>query len=306
MAISKYGYKSAVRLLPETAYGTNTKVWTGSDVFGDMTADFTPNVNVVDRMYRSGTLMDVPCNKVTGRKSGTISLTGTLTYDKVAFFQGLVMDNDATSPITIGSQSATGYSFTVIRDYGNDTGMVAVGGVVESVEISPDDTLWNITVTMRVQDISMDESLTSGYTGTKPDVSCKEPFLVSGISGFATDYDIVNPSSISLSLTNEFVDDAVSYGISTTKSFERVIKTNGECTISTVYDDDISMPAIGETTNTEFTLSDGTNELAFVLNGTVTEVSIPDVERDVYVMSYTTSLANSTSVATDAFELTFD
>jgi len=291
---NKYGYKSKLYVMAEATYGTIVPVWTDAEVHNDSTIEMTPEQDTVNRLVRSGELFETTCEVFLGKKRGTVSLSGVLTAEYEWLLAAYTLDSSDSSPYTLTTQSST-YSYQMVRTYEDGASLadVAMGCVLESLEISQDDNVWNFSAVFKAKAIVYGMNV-GAFTGTEPTPSCGKPFLVKNTT-FTGSLGIDNPTTASFSLTHEFDDDKVTYGISDTKTLEAVLKSTGSYTIEAIHNDATSMPVLGASDVIVMVIGDGTTDWSIATSGAVETATIPDVERGTYILSYTTKMNKSAS-----------
>lgn len=295
-----YGYNSTLIVEPEATYGCALTAWSG-EAYNNTTIEMESNAELVQRLIRSGTISETTCENVTGKVSGTATISGVLTQAHAEWLsQALALDNTATSPIDSNDVSqSTDYSYKLIRRYSDTLADIAYGAVLTSLEYSTDDNFVNFTATFDVQEVKRSQSITT-ITGDIPVVTtCDTAFTVADVVYTRGSYSVV-PLSFTVSFTNELDDDKINYGTALKKSACLVSKTTGTLTIEGLHDSVNTMLAVG--TQSIFKIGIG---LAYDLDlfTMVETTNVPDSEQGAYIQTYTSKIVKGTT--TPQYEITF-
>jgi len=280
--------------------------------FGSVTCEMTPEQEVVDRRFSSKSYMDAPCNSIEGKKGGTVTLSGKLTKSIMpVILGGYFMNNslltESTTPLTLNTDTVPDsdlYSYDIFKSYDRGTTnvcSVAKGCVVESVELTPDDNgLWDFTINFRAMTVVLEEVVS--YITDAPAVTCDTDFMRTvGVTSFMSDGDDSPIDTVTMKFSNEFIDDKYLYAGKNEKQKEVLATRSGEMTVEGLYESTQVMPHINLSDFLEITLSDGIGtasgdyKVIFTLNGIPTSVSLPDVEKGLYVVNSTSKLQNTGS-----------
>lgn len=282
-----YGYKTDLIIAPETTYGSKLTEWSsGVQAFNDTTIDMESSEEMIQRLIRSGTISETACENITGKVTASVTIGGVLTHRMFEkLFQGLTLDNTATVSYNSDdvSQGNSGYSYTIMRRYSDSLADIATGCTLSSLEISTDDNFVNFSATYEAKQVLRGASITA-ITGDAPVVvDCPTPIKLSDVN--YTNTLNITPLSFSLTLNNEMDEDKINYGTSLTRTSCIVSKQTGSLTIDGIHNDTEALKPIGFESNFNINVT-GHGEFSIFLHTMVETVSVPDVERGVYVKEY--------------------
>lgn len=288
-----YGYNSTLIVVPEATYGEEFLNWKNGVAFNNTTIEMESNAELVQRLIRSGTISETSCENVTGKVSGTATISGVLTQTHAEWLsQALALNNEATSPIDsdVVSQT-TAYSYKLIRRYSDTLADVAFGAVLTSLEYSTDDNFVNFTATFDVQEVKRGQFISS-ITEPMPTVTaCERAFTVADVTYTKGSYSL-NPLSFTVSFTNELDEDKINYGTSLKKTACLVSKTTGTLTLEGLHDSVNTMIPTG--TVSDFSIGIGSH-YDLDLYTMVETANIPDSEQGAYIQSYTSKIVKGAS-----------
>lgn len=289
-----YGYNSTLIVVPEDTYGSEFLSWKNGVAFNNTTIEMESNAELVQRLIRSGTISETSCENVTGKVSGTATVSGVLTQTHAEWLsQALALDNKATSPIDSDDVSqTTAYSYKLIRRYSDTLADVAFGAVLTSLEYSTDDNFVNFTATFDVQEVKRGQFISS-ITEPMPTVtSCEKAFTVAEVTYTRGSYSLT-PLSFTVSFTNELDEDKINYGTSLKKTSCLVSKTTGTLTLEGLHDSVNTMIPAG--TVSAFSIGIGSH-YDLDLYTMVETANIPDSEQGAYIQTYTSKIVKGDSV----------
>jgi hypothetical protein len=301
-----YGYKSKLIAITEPTYGNLNTVWTGNSyAHNDTTIDMVDNSELIERMVRSGVLGESTCETTDGRVGGQVTISGVFSKEKHWMIVATALKNTGASVVDFSVQ-ASDYSRTLVRDFGNGYIDIAYGCVVSSMEFSNDDNFINYSITFDAQEVKFGQAKATVFdlmTGDEPDVACETPFKTKDFE-LTSDMANLTPLTFSLTITNEFDEDKVNYGISNKKQRVVVSKTTGEFTVEgLIVSGSQSLEDIGTEIANTLTITDGSQEEIFIFNSKISSRAIPDVERGAYVCSYTSRIVKLASSSWLTIEL---
>ncbi len=304
MCAYRYGYKYLVTLFKEqdsgtgSGYGNYAGDYSSADRILASAIEMKPTREAITVRAKTDTLEPRGSEMLAGRKGGTVTLRGELTYLHDIMLQGLFSKN--TSPYQVQNVKNP-YSYEIHQFFTDDKkGNVATGCVLESLNISGESSgAVNFEAVFRARTIETEVDLATGDYAAYGIIATPsaKTFLVGDIQSinlFDSSYSSFN--TFSLALSNRFVNDNALYQNSFVKQRELLEAFSGEATFDTNYDstngwfeDELISPdvAVG---NIDFTMSDGTHHWAVETNGKITGVNPADPERQIFNMSATVQL----------------
>jgi len=300
--MSKSRHNTIVLVGKETAYG-NAQTKPEHKFPDQMEWDY--GVSQIEIPQKTQTLEPQSNESKQGRKAPTVTLRGVLTADHEWLLQAYF--NKATSAYSWQTNDG-GFSYTIMQAYPASSddagdGIKAVGCRMESLTINRNGEYVGYEATFRAKSVTDNSDFSTLTLTTITDVTYpnQTPFLFQDITSVSlVDAAITNFNTFSLTLTNEFADDDISFQNSQTRTIDTVCSTSGELSYTYIYSMATSVN-INSSMYTAmlapetFTLSDGVNSWAFSTFGQYTSFSRPDDDKCIYTGDVTKMLMGDAS-----------
>jgi len=305
-------HKTIVCLGRETTYGTAFK--TPTVKLPDM-MDYTFGNEQIVLPQKTQTLAPMVNTSYDGRNAPTVTLSGVLTdthEELLGAFFGATTGAYVIAAADIAADAA-GYSYTIVQavpaasdDLGD--GVVATGCRLETLSITKNGAYIGYTATFKAKTIDDmvglstvgDSWILTGITDTTyPELT---PFLWQDTTCSLLDTAAVTKlNTFSLDLTNEFVDDDLSFQNGETRTSLAKCATTGTLTAEWIYDTTSDATAydnlMSQTPQTDnIILTDGTATWTIATEGQYTDYAKPDKDKCLFTGNFTKQLMGSSAV----------
>lgn len=299
--MSKSRHNTIVLVGKETAYG-NAQT-TPEHKFPDQ-MEWDYGVSQIEIPQKTQTLEPQSNESKQGRKAPTVTLRGVLTADHEWLLQAYF--NKATSAYSWQTNDG-GFSYTIMQAYpasSNDAGdgIKAVGCRMESLTINRNGEYVGYEATFRAKSVTDNSDFSTLTLTTITDVTYpnQTPFLFQDITSVSLVENIIDSfNTFSLTLTNEFADDDISFQNSQTRTTDTVCSTSGELSYTYIYtmatSDAISEFYDDTLVIDKFNITDGTNTWAISTTGQYSAFSRPDDDKCIYTGDVTKILMGDAS-----------
>ena len=300
--------KTIVCLGRETTYGT--AFTTPTIKLPDM-MEYTFGKEQITIPQKTQTLAPMIKISQAGRDMPTVTISGVLTADHEELL--VATFGDVASPYVIAADdiaaNAAGYSYTIIQavpaasdDLG--TGVVATGCRLETFNISKNGTYIGYSATFKAVSVDDQVSLSAYVLTGITDTTYPElvPFLWQDTTASILDTAAVTElNTFSLDLTNEYVDDDLSFQNSATRKSLSKCGTTGTLSAEWIYDTVKDATAydnlLSQTPQTDtIILLTGDKRWTIVTEGQYTDYTKPDKEKCLFVSNFTKSLLGTTAI----------
>jgi len=299
--MSKSRHNTIVLVGKETAYGIAQT--TPEHKFPDQ-MEWDYGVSQIEIPQKTQTLEPQSNESRQGRKAPTVTLRGVLTADHEWLLQAYF---NKTASAYSWQTSDGGFSYTIMQAYPASSsdagdGIKAVGCRMESLTINRNGEYVGYEATFRAKSIrdNLDFSTLTLTTITDVTYPDQTPFLFQDITNVElSDIAVENLNTFSLTLTNEFADDDISFQNSQTRTTDTVCSTSGELSYTYIYtmatSESIS-DFYGDTLYPDqLGLTDGTNNWEIATYGQYSAFSRPDEDKCIYTGDVTKMLMGDAS-----------
>jgi hypothetical protein len=296
----RYGNDYLVLLGKETSYGTEQTTYTSTLPDKIEIKESTAQIAV---NQKTGSLEPQKNEIQAGYKMVSVTLSGELGIDSGITAHGILFAgffSDDTEPFTVQAIGSTLQSYTMYQYFSDGNYNHVVGCVMESLNVTgaSGETI-KYSATFRGKLLTREDSGTPPSTPTQPEI---QPLLFCStvFSKIAGATNITKANSFNLTMNNTFADDKSIYQNSCTKSAEYKTGFNGTYTIewnydatndSDVYDNILSTTLIEDNVD----LFQGAAYFEIDTFGKITDYTLADPDKGIFVSSYTKQLMGDSS-----------
>jgi len=294
--MSKSRHNTIVLVGKETAYGIAQT--TPEHKFPDQ-MEWDYGVSQIEIPQKTQTLEPQSNESKQGRKAPTVTLRGVLTADHEWLLKAYF---NKTASAYSWQTSDGGFSYTIMQAYPASSsdagdGIKAVGCRMESLTINRNGEYVGYEATFRAKSVTDNSDFSTLTLTTITDVTYpnQTPFLFQDITNVElSDIAVENLNTFSLTLTNEFADDDISFQNSQTRTTDTVCSTSGELSYTYIYtmatSESIS-DFYGDTLYPDqLTLTSGINTWDITTYGQYSAFSRPDEDKCIYTGDVTKML----------------
>ena len=295
MANERYGNDYLVLLGKEVSYGTEQTTYTATLPDKIEIKESTAQIAV---SQKTGSLEPQKNEIQAGYKSVSVTLSGEMGIDSGITGHGILFAgffSDDAEPFTVQAVGSTLQSYTLYQYFSDGKYNHVVGCVMEGLTVSgaSGETI-KYSATFRGKLVTREDTGSPPSTPTQPEIQpllfCSTVF--SKIAGAA---NITTGNSFNLTLNNVFADDKVAYQNSCTKSGEFKTAFNGTYTVEWNYDSTNDSDAYDNILSTTLIednvdLYDGTAYFELDTFGKITDYTLADPEKGIFVSSFTKQL----------------
>ena len=234
----RYGKNALVLVGKESAYGTVQTTPTHKHACMCVATTF---VNPTDTQRKNQTLEPQSYDKLATTTGGTVVLSGDLTPSMDWLIQAYLMDE--SSPYLFQTEQSN-FSYTIMQAFPAGTadagdGMRALGCRLESLVFTgtPSGAI-QFTATFRARAVDFEVAFDGLTLGTVTNTTAPNdaPFLYPNVVSSLVDDALEYLNSFTMTFTNEFAPDEVSYQNSVLRIADRVCKQSAQLDTTWIYD----------------------------------------------------------------------
>ena len=275
----------------ETTYGaasvTSLLHYPDSIEMNDTTA-------VIDVSTKTGTLIPGHCSKIKGITTGTVTIKGQFTLDKIMLLELFNKVGTATYTPFIANQVSDSWTIYRLWDEStDDVADIATGCVLETFKLTADGgNILMYEATLRTSGkINREARITGGLTYTSQTACTVFPHYDSVYTRGAS---AVKYNSMSITYSRTFVDDAKAFQNSLVKGFDLITDSSAvleiEWNYDTATDSVVYDNILGTVILDKFDFDSSSSDLEISTYGKYTSYDAPDPDNGIFTGKLTKDL----------------
>ncbi len=299
---NKYGNMQAVTIFEEVAYNTVLADYSTKTATIYCTMNPKPNKDEITIPFKTGLVVDHPCESLGGKEKDEVTLSGTFTKEVEIFFEGFGVKTGTTTTTYKSNYIVYGQakSWQIIRSEirsGSNPLIVdlCMGSTLKAFKLDMSSDIVTFEATFDCfyfPEHSIDVApILNGLTPISAP-SCITPYKKGEVDGVSLWDDTFDDfTSLTLDIAVEYMDDEINFGRHTTRQRQIIKAVTGSYSWSAIYSPSDDMDSneflfdpreYGGKGFLDFTLMSDRN-FTFGVSSIITSLETPDPEKGIFV-----------------------